>query len=137
MDWPFTLDPSAAENYAEKAPGESASKAVFLDTDSESDFAKSPEDAFVQKIRTYEQRVKENPESFRDWSRLSYFLACSGRYREAANAYARTLGIKPDAPRILCNYGTVLERLGYYGEAVESYSRALVVSPRYFKAMYG
>ena len=96
-----------------------------------------PQVNFDRKISIYERQPRSRPGNITALDGLGYYLSRAGRHQEALAIYSQFLRRKSDAPGIWCNYGTVLEQLGYYSEAVETYKRALVVSPGYFKAMYG
>ena len=80
---------------------------------------------FEHKIHVYRQMSRALPGSFEAWSHLGYYLAQAGQYSAAIEAYARTLYIQARAPRIWYNYATILEKQGWYGEAVRWYGEAL------------
>lgn len=59
-----------------------------------------------------------------------------GQPVQAADAYEKSLAIKPDVPSVLNNLGSSYVLLGNYGKAIESYEKALAIDPDYPEALY-
>src|SRR5580765_7591379 len=59
------------------------------------------------------------------WFLLGAACHCQGRPTEAADAYSRALALRPDAPDIHNNLGSVLRSLGRPGEAEVCFRQAL------------
>jgi Tfp pilus assembly protein PilF len=77
----------------------------------------------------YHQLIQREPLRFEAHVQLAVILAWRGQTQEAATAFEQVLRLKPDNAIVLFNYGNVLSQLQRPHDALESYDKALAISP--------
>ena len=65
-----------------------------------------------------------------DWLQSGLALNGAGNYREAAQAFVRSLSIEPDNPFAWLNLGTSQALLGDYALAINSLKKSVLLDPR-------
>lgn len=63
-------------------------------------------------------------------------LAKSGKYKEALQAYKKSLNYLPDNAATYNNIGNCLATLGYHKEALQAYKKANDINPEYAPTYY-
>ena len=65
-----------------------------------------------------------------DWFQAGLVLNGETRYREAADAFAKSISIEPGNPLSWLNLGTAQALLGDYARAIESLKRSVQLNPQ-------
>jgi tetratricopeptide (TPR) repeat protein len=65
-----------------------------------------------------------------DWFQSGLLLNSRGDYREAAEAFSRSVAIDPENPLAWLNLGTAQALYGDYGAGIESLKKALALDPK-------
>lgn len=65
-----------------------------------------------------------------DWIQAGLAMNSEGRFREAAEAFSRSLAIKPDSALAWLNLGTAQALTGEYPKAIESLKRSVRIDPK-------
>ena len=65
-----------------------------------------------------------------EWFQTGLALNSAGNYREAAEAFGRSVAIDPENPLAWMNLGTARALLGDYGEAIGALRKALRLDPK-------
>jgi len=96
----------------------------------------SPE-VMVQRLA---ERLKSNPDDGEGWARLGLSYGVLGRYKEAAEAYAKSLPLMGDNPQLLADYAEVMalshEDQHLAGQPTELFQKALKLDPANQKALW-
>ncbi|MCL5801732.1 MAG: c-type cytochrome biogenesis protein CcmI [Gammaproteobacteria bacterium] len=96
----------------------------------------SPE-IMVQRLA---ERLKSNPNDGEGWARLGLSYGVLGRYKEAAEAYAKALPLMGDNPQLLADYAEVMalshEDQHLAGQPTELFQKALKLDPDNQKALW-
>jgi protein O-GlcNAc transferase len=85
--------------------------------------------------KLYLDVLKAEPANFRARHFLGIIRFQQGQYAEALELIGASLQLHPDA-EALSNYGNVLQALGRFDEALQSYDKALGIAPRLINALY-
>ena len=80
-------------------------------------------------IAELEKQAKGNPESAIAWTRLGNAYFDSDRYRDAIDAYGKSLEQNPNDPNVLTDMGVMYRRIDNPEEAVRSFERAMQIDP--------
>lgn len=64
-----------------------------------------------------------------DWFEAGILMNSEGRYREAAEAFSRSLSIHPDNPLSWLNLGTAQALLGDYDKSIGSLKKSVALNP--------
>ena len=89
-------------------------------------------------VASLEQKLKANPDDVQGWDMLARSYHTQGRYREAAEAYAKLVKLVPDNADILADYADALgmaQNKSLLGEPEKIIAEALKVDPRNVKAL--
>lgn len=65
-----------------------------------------------------------------DWLVAGLAMNNDGRFREASEAFYRSISIKPDNPLAWLNLGTAQALIGEYPKAIESLKKSVQLDPR-------
>lgn len=65
-----------------------------------------------------------------DWFEAGLMMNSEGKYEEAAEAFARSLSIKPSNPLAWLNLGTAQALTGDYGKAIENLKKSVRLDPK-------
>jgi len=89
-------------------------------------------------VSRLEQRLKLNPNDAGGWAMLARSYHTLGRYKDAADAYARLVQLVPDDAELLADYADALamaQNKSLLGEPEKIVARALEVDPGNIKAL--
>ena len=65
-----------------------------------------------------------------DWFEAGIVFNSEGRYREAAEAFSRSISIKPGNPLSWLNMGTAQALVGQYPQAIEALKKSVLLDPK-------
>jgi len=88
----------------------------------------------MDKIKTYKQYIKKNPDNAVAYQGLGCAYGESGKYKEAIESYKQAIRIDPDLVLAHYNLGTAYGELGKHQEAIESYKQAIRIDPDHAEA---
>ncbi len=77
-----------------------------------------------------ERLLKEHPEDWTRWCKLSYSQMVLHRYQDALNSLSQALALKPDLEEAWYRRGSILYTLGHFQEALDALKRAIELEPR-------
>lgn len=78
--------------------------------------------------REFQRAVAADRELYAAWYNLGLIREARGEWSGAANAYHRTLALKPGHPAALFHLGLLLEKRGRHDAAIEHYARAFAIN---------
>ena len=80
-------------------------------------------------IAELEKQAKDNSKSAVAWTRLGNAYFDTDRYREAIEAYSKSLEQNPNDPDVLTDVGVMYRRIDAPEEAVRNFERAMQIDP--------
>ncbi len=90
---------------------------------------KSPEE-----IKQLEELTKRAPMNADAWTALGNALMDSNRFKEAVDAYQKSLAINPKNVDVRVDMGTCLKNSGRPQQAIEEYRKAIQIDPNHLNA---
>ncbi|MCG8548876.1 MAG: tetratricopeptide repeat protein [Desulfobacterales bacterium] len=87
----------------------------------------------IKKLQTF---LKENPDNTKAWIELGNAFFDIDRFKDAINAYEKSLSIEPDHPHVLTDLGVMYRRNNEPEKALEAFSRAVAVQPDFETAWF-
>ncbi len=99
-----------------------------------------PSPEIASRILKLEQYLKENPDDPEAWAQLGHQFFDSDRFKDAIEAYEKSLSIKPDNAPVLTDLGVMYRRNEQPKKAVEMFDRAIAAdgvldTPRFNKGV--
>lgn len=88
------------------------------------------------RILELETLVKEHPENVRAWVELGNHFFDSHRYKDAIEAYEKSLELAPEDPHVLTDLGVMYRRDNAPEKAVACFDRAIQAKPDFETARF-
>lgn len=82
-----------------------------------------------EKIQSYKEAIRTNPNDFNSYFGLSGCYSALGQYEESMEANKQALRIRPDYAFARIALGLDYYNLGRYQEAIETYNQAIELDP--------
>ena len=90
----------------------------------------------MEKIEDLRETVQEDPKDLPSWLKLGNIYFDYNRYREAIEAYARYLSIKPEDSDIRTKMGMMLRGREDFEGAIEAFRKAAQINPRHAESRF-
>lgn len=90
----------------------------------------------MEKIEDLKETVQEDPKDLAAWLKLGDIYFDYNRYREAIDAYAHYLSIKPEDSDIRTKMGMMLRGLEDFDAAIETFKKAAQINPRHAESRF-
>jgi cytochrome c-type biogenesis protein CcmH/NrfG len=90
----------------------------------------------MEKIEDLKETVQEDPKNLAAWLKLGDIYFDYNRHREAIEAYARYLSIKPEDSDIRTKMGMMLRGLEDFEGAIEAFKKAAQMNPRHAESRF-
>ncbi|WP_320040067.1 tetratricopeptide repeat protein [uncultured Desulfobacter sp.] len=87
----------------------------------------------IKKLQSF---LKENPDNAQAWIELGNAFFDIDRFKDAINAYEKSLSIQPDHPHVLTDLGVMYRRNNEPEKALDAFSRAVAVQPDFETAWF-
>lgn len=83
-------------------------------------------------IKSYDEVIKRQPESYAAWSSRGWALRRLNKYKEALTAYNKAIEINSDNHIGWYGKGNALRELEKYDDAIAAYNKSLEIKPDFF-----
>ena len=81
------------------------------------------------RILKLEAFLKDNPDNAKGWTQLGNLFFDTNRFKDAIEAYERSLSLAPGNPNVLTDLGVMYRRNGDPQQAVKAFDRAIAADP--------
>lgn len=88
------------------------------------------------RINTLKDILKKDPKNLSALEELGNLYFDSGQPKEAIEAYAQYLAIKPDNPNVRTDMGIMYRALGEFDRAIEEFKKAAQDDPRHLNSRF-
>ncbi len=88
------------------------------------------------RILELEAFLKDNPDNAKAWTQLGNLFFDTNRFKDAIEAYERSLELAPGNPNVLTDLGVMYRRSGDFKQAVSAFDRAIAADPTHETARF-
>jgi cytochrome c-type biogenesis protein CcmH/NrfG len=90
----------------------------------------------MEKIEDLKETVQKDPKDLGAWLKLGDIYLDYNRYRQAIDAYAHYLSIKPEDSDIRTKMGVMLRGVEDFDGAIEAFRKAAQINPRHVESRF-
>ena len=90
----------------------------------------------MEKIEDLKETVREDPKNLGAWLKLGDIYFDYNRYRQAIDAYAHYLSIKPEDSDIRTKMGVMLRGVEDFDGAIEAFRKAAQINPKHAESWF-